>query len=202
MKKYNIIRLILLITGALLFLLLAGSLLAPRSYDSSEQYQATLQLARSNGFAKNALLLEYGSKADQAQAISDLQVSLPLFENEQNTLLRDQDQNAQTALLASRGNYLAVVAAVSVLIKHDDTPVDSAQVSIIVMNNRAYNIAMNSYLLILQNRANDFNTHLVIFQEVIAGLLGMSILSICLVCMSEVRANKRPASNHRRRLEE
>lgn len=192
MKKHGIIRLILLVTSTLLFLLLAASLFIPLSYGSTDQYisNATLQLARSNGFAKNALLLQYGTKTDQAQAISDLQVALPLFESEQNILLLTHDQNAQATLQAARGNYLAIVDAVSILISHGETSVDPTQVSIIGMNSRGYNTTMNSYLLILQNQANDFNTHLVVFQEIIAGLLGVCILSICLVCMSEVKAMK------------
>lgn len=170
MQKHIIPR-ILLFAISILFALLVLALLIPLSYGSAEAYigQASLQLARSNGFAKNALILEFGPADKQTQALSDLQVALPLFVNEQAAIQRNSNTNVQAILLQAQGNYLALVASVTELTSQ--ASVDPKQVAIVIDSSRAYNTAMNQYLSALQQQANDFNMHLVLFQEVITALI-------------------------------
>lgn len=174
-KKFSRIQRIVLIASIALFVLLAVSQTVPLSYGSTGQYiyQASLQLARSNGFAKNVLVLQYGMTDQQTQALSDMQVSLPLFVDEQNTLLRSNQQDTQTVLQQARSDYLALVVAVTTVINHTESLIDPKQVAIIEANSRAFDIIMNQCLLILQNQANDWNVHLVLFQEIITALLAV-----------------------------
>lgn len=188
MKKYRLFRLTLLIASTLLSVILILALLVPLSYGSAESYigEASLQLARSNGFAKNALILEHGPPADQAEALSDLQVSLPLFVDEQNKLQRNSNQGVQDMLSQAQGNYLALVTATTTIINQPSP--DPTQVVIIIDNSRAYNTVMNRYLMALEQQANDFNAHLVLFQESITVLLiiGVGALQVLWIRQSRV----------------
>lgn len=175
-KTYTIVHRTLLIFYGLLVTLLILALLIPLSYGSAEAYigQASLQLARSNALAKNALILEYGPAESQAQAQSDLQVALPLFVGEENKILRNKNTGVQDILQEAQSNYLALVVATTAIINHP--AIDPRQVAIIVENSRAYNTIMNRYLDALAQQANDFNAHLVLFQEIILGcIVGCSI---------------------------
>lgn len=149
----------LLCTYVLLSVLLAAFQGIPLTYGSAEKYiaQATIQLARSNGFAKNALLLQ--TEKENTQALSDLQVALPLFVGEQTYLLQSRSSDLQNA----NGPYLALTTATQLFIEQRDP----LQIAIILTNSRSYNVAMNSFLVLLQQHADDFNLRLVGIQEVV-----------------------------------
>jgi hypothetical protein len=187
LKKHRLFRWIFLVAGAILSVILILALLVPLSYGSTNSYigTASLQLARANGFAKNALILEYGPVSRQAQALSDLQVALPLFEAEQMVILHNNDQGQQDVLSQNQGNYLSLVTATSAITS--ESTIDPLQVAIIVDSSRVYNMGMNAYLMALESQANDFNLHLVLFQESIAVIVIILVVSLEVLWMRERR---------------
>lgn len=188
-KRLKNFRLIILVTSALLFILLGLFELVPLSYGSAEQYisQATMQSARSAAFAKNALLLQHDTAGQQLNALSDLQIALPLFEQEQATLLRDHDSGIQAALLDARPSYLALDTAVKALLSLDQARIDLQEVEIIVLSSRTYNVAMSNLYVILQNQANDFNFHLVGTQGIVTALIAGCFVWLYLLSRQHTR---------------
>jgi len=185
--KLSIFQRILLIAEALLFLLLAAFIAFPLSYGSTSEYvgNASLQLSRCQRLAKNALIMQYGTRDEKTQALSDMQVFLPLFSTEQDKLARNRDASAQSALIEARPSHRAIVAAASAIIASDK--VDARQVSIVVENSRKYNDAMHEYLLILEHQATDSTRKLIIVQEITLLLIAGFLVWLHVIGMQRLR---------------
>lgn len=100
---------------------------------------------------KDVLILAYRPEAEHAQAISELQVTLPVFEKVQaglqggdaslNLPMR-RPQDVQLLLLQSQSDYIAVDAAAKAILARTDQPVDQNQIAIIQQHERPYFLAM------------------------------------------------------------
>lgn len=162
--------LLLLLGGFQSIPILAGS-------DTTAVNQAGLQRTRGEVIAKNVLILQYRPATARPQAISDLETTLPLWEQEQTTLANDVRPDVQIIVTEIRPDYLAMDTAVRAILAHPDGPTDPVQVSIILMHDRQYVVSMNEIVLILQQSADRRTTSLFVIESVI----DLFFLIICVV---------------------
>jgi hypothetical protein len=133
---------------------------------------AGLQRSRSTAIAKNALILAYRTDIkERVQAISDLQVIVPLFEQEQGVLNSYRPTDIQLLMSSSRSDYLALDAALKSIILHQDRPIDQIQVDIILAHTTSYNVAINQVVIAIQNHVDDEVRMLFLIEVVIDALL-------------------------------
>ena len=144
-RPFGIVLLLLLVVFQ--FLPLIGGI------DADTINAAGIQRTRAEVLAKDALILEYRPVDMHPQAISDIQTTLPLFEQEQAALSTDARPDVQIIATQEKPDYLAIDAAAHVILAKPDGPVDPIQVAIILMHDRQYVIAANSVVLILQQSA-------------------------------------------------
>lgn len=116
-------------------------------------HKVNLQGALAERIDKDALILAYRPETEHAQAISELQVTLPAFEKIQaglqggdtslNLPMR-RPQDVQLLLLQSQSDYIALDAAAKTILAHTDSPVDPDQIAIIQQHERPYFVAMGT----------------------------------------------------------
>ena len=152
----NIQRSLIVITrifGLLLFLLLMSfQWFAYVDGSSTEAInQAGLQRVRGQALAKSALLIEYVPTL-RVVALSDMQVALPLFEQEQNVLLQNQDRDIQSLLLDARPNYLALVAATKSIVANPESVTTPDQVAIILLANKPSAMTLNTIVVTMSQQ--------------------------------------------------
>lgn len=147
-------RLIRLFGVILLFLLLGfQSIPVAAGIDADAINAAGIQRTRAEVFAKDALILQYRPVDTHVQAINDLQVTLPLFEQEQQALAIDVRPDVQIVAATERPDFLAIDTAVRAILARPDGPVDPVEVSIILQHDRQYVATENSIVLILTQAA-------------------------------------------------
>jgi hypothetical protein len=140
----------------LLIAILVGFEAVPITTGSDVQYinQAALQRVRSQVFAKSVYALKYHTDGERAQAISDLQVTLPLFEQEQAVLLSNSAPDVQMTVQATRSDYLALVTAIQSILTHPTTS-NSIEIDIVLSHERGYLTTSNTLITMLQKHADD-----------------------------------------------
>ncbi len=178
----------LLATAGILFLfLLIGFQSVPVIGGSEALYiqQASLQGTRSQSLARAALVLEYRSASERAQAISDMQTILPLFEQEQAFLLTSRDLNVQWLLQGARPDYLALIGAVGVILAHTAGPVDPVQVNVVLAHDKLYLYTISQLMLVLQQHADAQVWQLFLIESAIELVL-LVIAGIFLVFVNRV----------------
>lgn len=116
-------------------------------------HKVNLQGALAERIDKDALILAYRPETEHAQAISELQVTLPAFEKIQaglqggdtslNLPMR-RPQDVQLLLLQSQSDYIALDAAAKTILAHTDSPVDPDQIAIIQQHERPYFVTMGT----------------------------------------------------------
>jgi hypothetical protein len=126
--------------------------------------QAALQRTRDEIFAKSMYVLQYQPASEKEKAISDLQVSLPLFEQEQVRLMANSDANVQARLQTMGGDYLALDAAVKIIIAHPNDATNSIEINIVLSHELSYLTQINSLVSVLQQESEARTTQLGIIQ--------------------------------------
>lgn len=153
---------IIAIASMLLLLVLAGFAAVPVTGQSNSAAlsQASVQPVRCAAMTANDLVLLYRPTTEHAQAISSLQVALPLFEQEQQTLLANPDTEVQWLLQQARPDYLAMVQAEQEIIAHPNDAQLATQVTIVLAHERGYLLTMNQLVFTLQQQDDAQLTHL------------------------------------------
>lgn len=116
---------------------------------------AGTQRARVEVLVSSMLILQYRPPSEQANAVATIETTLPLFKQEQTTLLDDPARDIQAIMLQAQPNYLALVAAVQTAISNPTKPVDPVQVNIMIMKRDAYRAAINQVTATLIQHAED-----------------------------------------------
>ena len=171
---------VLRVTCVLLIAILIGFEAVPITAGSDAQYiyQASAQRARSQIFAKSAYVLKYRPDGERSQAISDLQVTLPLFEQEQTVLLANSAPDVQNILQTIRPDYLALVTAVQSILAHPNAA-NAIEIDIVLSHERPYLLTSNSLLTLLQRHSDDRTSQLFYIKVFIEALLvTLIVLSI------------------------
>jgi hypothetical protein len=154
-----------------LLLIEAGFQSIPLTISGAQISQADAQKTRCEVIAKSALILEYRPAPEHIQAISDLQVILPRFQQEQAVLAAYHNETIQAYLLQAQPDYLAIVKATQNILARKDKPVDMDQVSIIMAHERGYTTTMNALLVYGLQRLDARTLQVFLFESGIDALL-------------------------------
>jgi len=104
-------------------------------------YQVALQLAREQ--AIETATIELSTQPNQhSNALSNLEVALPLFEQEQNILLQIKNTDDTVLVQESLPNYKAIDTAAKIILANP-AHIDSTQVTIILQKGQGYRTAIN-----------------------------------------------------------
>lgn len=171
-KKSRLSTRIILLSCIALLLLLAGFQALPLShYEVNYLNSAETQRVRSQIIVKSALTLAYRPVAEHAQAISDMQVILPLFIQEQQTLDANRNADVQQAVQLARSDYLALVSSAQSVITHANKPIDHIQVDILVAHNRGFVNAETEVITVLLNHEAADQAYLFAIECILDGML-------------------------------
>lgn len=154
-----------------LLLIDAGFQAIPLTISGAQISQADAQKTRCEVIVKSALILEYRPASEHVQAISDLQVILPRFQQEQTVLSAYHNETIQAYLLQAQPDYLAIVKATQNILARKDKPVDMDQVSIILAHERGYTVTMNALLIYGLQRLDARTMQVFLFESGIDVLL-------------------------------
>lgn len=132
-----------------LLLLDAGFQAIPLSVSASQISEADMQRTRCEVIAKSVLILAYRPASEHVQAISDLQVVLPRFQQEQTTLATYHNDTIQAYLASAQPDYLAIINAAQNILSEaqKNKPADMVQVSIILAHEQGYVSTMSQLLV-------------------------------------------------------
>lgn len=185
-----------------LLLLISLSILEVFPISSGNNYlvtdrQANLQLIRAEFIVRSVLFLQYRPTTNHAQAISDLQILLPQFEEVQNGLLHgdalmgipaNPPSSVQEALANTDSDYQQIVAATKVVLTHPDATIDPLQVNIILMHDRTYITNMAETIRAIE-QYNDAQTQQLIIARIvfISAVVVLVILKYLLFTLPTVR---------------
>lgn len=172
MRKLNIFRRIAFVAalGLLLLLIVAQSI--PLTYSEADWLViASVQSARGQRIAKNAFTLAYRPDEERAQAVSELQNLLPVWENQQEKLQEARNADLHALVIQSQPDFMAMDTAARKLLAHPTGKTDLVQVSIIAQHERNYSLLMLQVSTLMQQRIDDFNTRLIITQNALVVLV-------------------------------
>jgi hypothetical protein len=128
----------------------------------------SLQHTRCERVAKDVLVLQYhwSNTSERAQAISELQDLLPLWEREQATIGRSKNAQVQLFMLQAAPDFFPIDIAVRSILAHDTIPADPIQVQIVLAHERDYTLTMNQLLSLLEAQVSDYEIQLFISEMV------------------------------------
>lgn len=168
----TILRTAMLFCIAML-LLATGFEAIPLRWTFAEFKQAEQQEVRAEIITKDVLILAYRPASEHAQAISDLQVDLPLFEQEQVYLATIQDEQTQQYVLLARPDFLAIDQAGRAALAQKSASIEA---EILLAHDRSYVYEMNDLLSYAQSHL-DARTWQLFLIEAIANAL----ILVCLL---------------------
>lgn len=184
-------RLAMLIAlGLCIFLLIALAVseaipITNGNNDSVIQQQASFQLARDEFLVKDIFALAYRPATARAQAVSEIQIQLPIFQKTQTGLMNgdpslslpaNPSNGVKAALLDAHPDYLAMVAAIQIILAHPDATPDPIQVSIVAGHERPYTAAMYTVVTLLQQEAQTRVIQLLVLKMTLIGLVIILVL--------------------------
>ena len=136
---------ILLIACLAFLILLVGFETLPLHVDDDLALvaQSSTQGIISQRIAKDALLMQYGTTAERIQAVSELEIMLPIFESRQAILANDPTiRQVQPLLLSAKADFVSIDTAAHMLLSHADRSADPVQVQIILLHEPSYLFSM------------------------------------------------------------
>lgn len=146
-KKFRTLTRIVMIASIAILVLLACSEVLPLGHYGTDYLQSVeSQRTRAQLFVKSALLIQYGTVAERPQAISDIQVSLPLFIQEQNLLASNPNPDVAQKVSDAKPDYQAIVSATQTILAHSTKLVDPVQVAILVAHDHGFLLAETQVL--------------------------------------------------------
>jgi hypothetical protein len=139
----------------LLMILLIWFEIVPTKSERDAQYivNAGFQRERSRLFVNSTYALRYRSQTEKAAAISDLQITLPAFQQEQMLLATNHDRDVQNLVRKARPDYLFLIGAVQMLIAHPNTPVTQDQLVTVFSHDQSFFLVMDTLTTVLQQHA-------------------------------------------------
>lgn len=136
-------------------------------------YQVALQIAREQAIETAALELVHTQ--NQQQAISTLEVTLPVFEQEQATLTQIQNTDDKQLVQESMPNYKYVDTAARIILANTQH-VDPIQVAILLQHGQGYRLTINQLGLLIVSHSEEANwMQFLIKMFLILGLMGILI---------------------------
>jgi hypothetical protein len=139
----------------LLMLLLLWFEIVPTRSERDTQFivNAGFQRERSRLFVNATYALSYRPQTEKAQAISALQITLPLFQREQTLLATNPDQDVQRLVRQAQPDYLFLIGAMHRYIAHPDEPANLDEPAIIQSHDQRFFLYMDALTTVLQQHA-------------------------------------------------
>jgi hypothetical protein len=150
------------------------------------------QTALAERITKDALALT--QDGDHSQAILELQVSLPIFEKNENGLVKNNDPSlelpmhipgdVQLLIIQAQPDYAALDSAARSILKNADPPINPDQLAIVQQHERPYFLEMNTIAKIWQQRIDDNSA--AFFQIELGFGIGMLVLVVAYFVLGKV----------------
>jgi hypothetical protein len=137
--------------------------------DTAYLYQATIQGARCQTFAKSTFVLAYRPVLERTQALSDVQLVLPLFQQEQATLSKNTNASVHSQTQAARSEYQTMSRAAQALITNPEKAIDPILVNTIVSHASSCLSAEGKITLAIQNQMQQQTTDIFAAEVAIEG---------------------------------
>jgi hypothetical protein len=165
------------IIAALVLLLLTFTL--PFFYNGSAIIEQTaLQSMRAQRMAKDALIMTYRPVIEHAQALSEIQNTLPLWENEQAVLNATVGLDSRPLFTQTQPDFTSMDTALTVIVAHAQAPIDRIQVQIVLDHEQEYTQTMNQLSVLRQQHIQQSNIVASWVQIVLAVLVLAAILAL------------------------
>jgi len=172
----------------ILLLLLIGFQSIPLMQGSTSQAisEAALQRVRTTAIVKNTLILKYSIDGQtRAQAISDLQASMPLFEKEQGVIAGYPPGDIQLLVAASRSDYLSIDTALGKITSHPNDAITDDELNLILNHTTTYNMTMGQIVIAMQTHIDNEARVLFLCELVIDAIL----IAIALILFFSIKCN-------------
>jgi hypothetical protein len=189
MEKLTFWRRLCMIVALILLGLLALYETIPLTYqEAGIVNQIDAQAIRAQRIYSNALTLAYRPQDEHAQAVSEIQNTLPAWEREQSELqgLR-LNEDMRVLVVQAQPDFVAIDTAAKKLIAQ---PEDKVQVEIIAEHRRNYVLLMTQLASIYAQRIPVRIQWFVTLGEVITGLLLVAMVSKFTIAHKERRMAK------------
>jgi hypothetical protein len=169
--RFSLLTCLVQMTIVLLMLLLVWFEIVPAQSERDAQsiVNAGFQRERSRLFVNSVYALCYRSHAEKAQAMSDLQITLPLFQDEQALLATNPDPAVQRLVQQARPDYLALVSAVHILIAHPNEPVNQDELAVVLFHDQRFFLPMDALTTVLQQHAERQTEQFLLVKGIIEG---------------------------------
>jgi acetolactate synthase regulatory subunit len=167
------------VLGSTLFFFAAVvcTLVLPFFFNSTDIInQTALQSVRAQRIAKDVLILAYRPVGDHAQAISEMQNTMPVWESEQRTLQLIVNSDSHLLVNQSQPDFVAIDVATNKLLAHQTEKVDLTQVQIILDHERNYTLIMNQLSTLRQSHIQNSNIILFFVQMIVITFIIASIV--------------------------
>ena len=173
-KRLRLFIRIVDVAGILLVLVLSGFLALP--LDNREfalVSQVGLQRTRAEVIVKDVMVLAYRPESEHAQAISQLQLALPIWQQVQDALINGKGNRSlgipanapgdvALQVAAAQPDYSAILVAAQTILTAatNNNPVDPIQVDIVMQHERDYVLMMSQVSTLYQQHIDDFNVQI------------------------------------------
>jgi hypothetical protein len=160
-------------------LLLAGLQTILVSFSEAELLrQTTLQSTRCQRIAKIAQVLGGTPEISmRAQYISELQNTLPIWEQQQARALKYKSSDLYLLATQAQPDFVAIDAAAKTILVHPANRADPVQVDIVLQKERNYTVQMSQLASLLQQHIEESNTRLMVIAEIIVGLILIAVVA-------------------------
>lgn len=146
--------------------------------------QANLQVARVEFFAQAIQVLAYRPLTFHSEAVSGMEVNLPVLQQTQNGLLKgdtslglpsNPPDDVHQLLLNMQPDYSAVVSALKAILANPDKPPDPIQVDIVMQHTQPYAVGLYQAVLALTKHAEERKILFFVIDIVLAVLIFLDI---------------------------
>jgi hypothetical protein len=181
--------------GALFLLLaLAGTHFLPLIFNEPDIInQTALQSTRAQRIAKDAMILTYRPSSERAQAISELQNTLPVFEAQQTKLQTLTNSDLHLLVSQSQSDYTSLVTATKILLNQPDGTTNMTQLQIILDHERTYSLLM-SQLASLRTAQIHANNVIFVAVQTVDIVLILVIGGVLFVLSKQTKGSKKEAN--------
>lgn len=161
---------ILIVSKLILLCILACFLIIPLLAGNDELAiinQANLQVARVEFFAQATQTLAYRPLTFHSEAVSGMEVNLPILQQTQNGLLKgdpslglpsNTPDDVRQLLLNMQPDYSATVTALKIILANPDKPPDPIQVDIVMRHTQPYAVGLYQVVQAMTKHAEERKT--------------------------------------------
>lgn len=137
--------------------------------DAQSIVNAGFQRERSRLFVNSMYALRYRSRVEKAQAMSDLQITLPLFQQEQALLATNSDRDIQRLVQQARPDYLSLVSLVHFCVAHPNEPINQDELAAVLWHDQRFFLPMDTLTTVLQQHAERQTEQFLLVKGIIEG---------------------------------